>query len=472
MSIDKKGLTREKALELLEENRKKLLEIGASFAKEIVSDMEAQEKGCTTQEYIMYIFARDVLIKELAKNTGKTEQKIEEDKELKQELQSYCGLFVIYITKELDKTEYRNIKFNELVIEDSEKDKSGNSFVKPGSRLHKLLDIATTKTMKIATEEAKETPERPESSKRKKEKPKDFIVSVAKVPDTIWCDLFKTKEQIPGQMGFIETPAFNNDTKENTLKIVNVGRKSDPNRENVIVLYEIDQSELKQMGLSKEIDSFDQRVHDAMCTLYDIGYRVVTTRQIYFAMGYINNPNPRHNKDIQESIMRLSGTKLTVDETNDYPTYISDNYIIKAHKRIVDVKIKDIYSKNGEYLKSEIYMTEEPVLLEFSRRRKQLETIPLSVLQYKGYKTPDRIAVENYIARRISLMIGGKRDNNKNTIYEIAHKSIIEAVGKKAKPQRTIDKAIEFLDNCVKTGWIKGWKPGDNKFIIELQDEQ
>lgn len=357
------------------------------------------------------------------------------------------------------------------------KDIKNQSFDDAGKLIKgSLLDLlfkATEETINLTNyaEDIIKSGKKEKATAKKREQIKKLEYPVAKLASSIWGELFKDDlgKQIAGQLNFCDAATFDIGNEANNLIKLNVGGSKDVQKNSRFILYGIDQEELKQMGLDKQIDNgLDQRIHDIICTLYDYGYRVITASDIHALTGKTSSPNAKDNQDITKSLRKLNGTLLYVDETNDYPKYISDKYNVKSWERLIDIKMKDIYSKNGKYLETAIQLREEPVLLEFSKRRKQIEPVPIEVLQYTGSKTKITLKIENYLIRRIANMIGEKKQG-KPVHNEISHKRLLEDLNVTRNKQRAIDKAIAFLDSCCVT-WIEKYENRNDKFYITLKE--
>lgn len=461
MSEEKKKLTQEEAKEKLKLLNKTINNFVDAISDKVNSIKELLPEEANLEQLMqpgigenldflfIYDFARETRIGELVNITGKTVETI--IKEYEQQLKGYCGLFVYRAVKELKKEEYGGLSFSQLLVEDAEVDE--NSFaevkIKPGTRLEKLVKTVTSATQEAITEQV----EILGVNQNAKIKPENFEIPVSKLHNTIFESLLNEKGQIPGQISFASAKVFENGEDEEKLVSLNVGRPQDTNK---LVLYAIDQDELNDFSISREIDSYDQRVYDAICTLYDCGNRIISFRQIHFTMGYTTEPSADNYKKLNESILRLSSTKIYIDETRDYKDYLPKDVQLKRRGRILNVTFRDVIV-NGKVIETAISILEEPCLLEFSRRRKQIETIPRCVIEIKGQKTRKSLAIENYLLTRISRMKSAKR-NNTQTSNKIRFDSIIEKANEKNKPQRVIDKTISFLEHYKATAWIKDYK--------------
>lgn len=300
-------------------------------------------------------------------------------------------------------------------------------------------------------------------------KPNDFKLPVSKLHNNIFDSLFNENGQISGQISFLDPSTFDTENDNNNLVELCVGAQKDANRADRLILYGIDQDELDGLNISREIDSYDQRVYDAICTLYDCGNKIITITQIYRTMGGKGNPAKSDLQKINNSIVKLWSTKVFVDETKDYEEYLPKDGKIKHRGRILNISFKDAYIHN-KYVESAIVFLEEPYLLNFSKRRKQIEAIPRNVIENDKRMTNKNLAIENYLLTRISRMKSAKRNNKTNTSNRILFDKIIEKAHEKNKPDRVITTARDYLEHYKSDSvkWIVGYKEKDGYFEIEL----
>ena len=360
----------------------------------------------------------------------------------------------------LNSENYKDIAFYEIVLQSIDRNKDANGTLIAGSLLDKIFK---------ETESIINKREIVEIDNIKAIKPNDFKLPVSKLHNNIFDSLFNEHGQVSGQISFLDPSTFDTESDNNNLIELCVGAQKDENRADRLILYGIDQDELDGLNISREIDSYDQRVYDAMCTLYDCGNKIITLTQIYRTMGGKGNPKKGDLQKINNSVVKLWSTKVFVDETKDYKEYLPKDGKIKHRGRILNISFKDAYIHN-KYVESAILFLEEPYLLNFSKRRKQIEAIPRNVIENNKRMTNKNLAIENYLLTRISRMKSAKRNNKTNTSNRILFDKIIEKAHEKNKPDRVITTARDYLEHYKSDSvkWIVGYKEKDGYFEIEL----
>lgn len=424
-------------------------------------------------------------------------------KAAKEALIYYDRLLAVLKYYELAKPQYQNISFKDLI---KQRDKTklkplkGSQFEEAMNNTASFLDVLSkvydqkyskvsfSKILESSIDENKELIagslldslfKDTEATINKKEiveidnikaiKPNDFKLPVSKLHNNIFDSLFNENGQISGQISFLDPSTFDAENDNNNLVELCVGAQKDTNRADRLILYGIDQDELDGLNISREIDSYDQRVYDAICTLYDCGNKIITITQIYRTMGGKGNPAKSDLQKINNSIVKLWSTKVFVDETKDYEEYLPKDGKIKHRGRILNISFKDAYIHN-KYVESAIVFLEEPYLLNFSKRRKQIEAIPRNVIENGKRMTNKNLAIENYLLTRISRMKSAKRNNKTNTSNRILFDKIVEKAHEKNKPERVIKTARDYLEHYKSDSvkWIAGYKEKDGYFEIEL----
>lgn len=397
---------------------------------------------------------QNISFKDLIKQRDKTKLKPLKGSQFEEAMNNTAS-FLDVLSKVYDQ-KYSNVSFNEIL----ESSIDANKELINGSLLDSLFkDTEATINKKEIVE----------IDNIKVIKPNDFKLPVSKLHNNIFDSLFNENGQISGQISFLDPSTFDTENDNNNLVELCVGAQKDTNRADRLILYGIDQDELDGLNISREIDSYDQRVYDAICTLYDCGNKIITITQIYRTMGGKGNPAKSDLQKINNSIVKLWSTKVFVDETKDYEEYLPKDGKIKHRGRILNISFKDAYIHN-KYVESAIVFLEEPYLLNFSKRRKQIEAIPRNVIENNKRMTNKNLAIENYLLTRISRMKSAKRNNKTNTSNRILFDKIIEKAHEKNKPDRVITTARDYLEHYKSDSvkWIVGYKEKDGYFEIEL----
>lgn len=223
-------------------------------------------------------------------------------------------------------------------------------------------------------------------------------------------------------------------------------------KETALAYYSINFTELENVVITKNLTSYDKRVYIAVGALYNLGYVVMTIQQIYNAMGYIDRPNARDRKKINDSITKMNIAHI----------FINNNREIQVHKK------QKLFFYDGSLLPMErlqavvngkvtdedggIHLLREPPLISFARGRKQITTINRRLLESPLSKTEENLTLDDYLIENISYIKHGKGDVNNKMLYS----TIFDKCGikDKVKQHRAKEKIEKYLDHYTECGFI------------------
>lgn len=260
------------------------------------------------------------------------------------------------------------------------------------------------------------------------------------------------KNSMPGQLVFRDIPLA-------------VEKPGDKER---TVFYSIGTSDvLTNAKLSKVLSSKEQRVHDALGSLWLAGNSIISFQQLYIAMGNMGNSNARQKKELETIVKRLADTWIEVNQEQDYSNYVNEGkgkvgFNIQQH--LIYIKIAQA-KINGKLVSDAIYIMEQPILFTLALDRKQLAAIPRAALETNKSQTEDYISLENYLFDRIAQMKNTKRKSSN----KIKYSSMFEALGISGsskslavKQSRTKKTMYERLDHYKAIKLISGYKETTN----------
>lgn len=218
------------------------------------------------------------------------------------------------------------------------------------------------------------------------------------------------------------------------------------------VLYSIDLeglSEEESVKISKQLTPYDKRVYIAIGGLFNAGNEYVSTSQIYHAMGGTGTPARKHLDGIRDAVTKMRKAEIIVDNSQEvdagykYPKFKYSGSLLPNEWAEAEM--------NGTEA-TVIHLFREPPLITFARKRKQITTVKLAVLQSPINKTEANLQLEDYLLERISRE-KAKKDAKQarlllGTIYEKA------GITTKKQKQRAPEKIKKYLDHYCKTGFI------------------
>lgn len=252
-----------------------------------------------------------------------------------------------------------------------------------------------------------------------------------KVNSTIWSMLQETRNG--GQV------------KMWPLKVEKDGSEKELN-----VMYAIDFSDLEAAGvkITKSLLPFDKRVYIAIAALFNAGNKVISLTQIYFAMGNTGKPAAYQIQKIQDSVTKMTGARVYVDNTEEttvykYPRFKYDGPLLPIERATAIV--------NGKIADAAIHIFREPPVMTFAKQRKQITTITVKALQSPISKTDANLLIDDYLIERIAR---AKRSGKKSE--KILYSTLHEAAQIKTKKQkeRAPDKIRTYLDHYKACGLI------------------
>lgn len=257
---------------------------------------------------------------------------------------------------------------------------------------------------------------------------------VDKINSNIWYDLFK--EDTGGQLCFA---------------VQKKGAK-----EKIPIVYSIDFDALDEgMKITKKLTQFDKRVYIAISALFNEGNKVISLTQIHRTMGNEKRPNKEQLEKINNSITKMTGARITLDNSKEvkakygYDKFIYDGSLLPLERGAAVV--------NGQLADAAIHIFREPPAMSFAKQRKQITTLDIKLLQSPLNKTESNLLIDDYLIERIARAKRGSGNAEK-----ILYKTLYEKAGIKTakQKQRTADKIKSYLEHYQKCGFI-------TKYVIE-----
>lgn len=220
--------------------------------------------------------------------------------------------------------------------------------------------------------------------------------------------------------------------------------------------------------ITKKLMPFDKRVYIAVSALFNAGNSIITLTQIHYAIGCIGKPGTKNIKRINESISKMMGAKIYVNNSNEskvykYKKFIYDGALLPAER------ISSIV--NGQLSNSSIHLFREPPIVSFAKQRNQITTVSIEMLQSPISKTDNNLLIEDYLIERIA------KAKNNNKSHRILFKTFYEHINlpgnsldqKKHTKQRLPKKVTIYLDYYVKCRYIKSYNIDHNGINIRFK---
>lgn len=227
-----------------------------------------------------------------------------------------------------------------------------------------------------------------------------------------------------------------------TFARYNVARKN--SKEEIYINFSIDFNKLDGVRITRKLEPYDMRVYLATAALYNHGYEVISTQQIYTTMGLRGRAGAHDLEKINDSITKMSGAHLYIDNQAEASKYRYKHFKYDSSLLPME-RVTAII--NGQVAETAIRLFREPPMVTFARDRKQITTVPIKLLETPLSKTNQNLALEDYLLEQIAHMKRGSVSNKMlyQTIYENA--GITTAKQKTRAPEK-IKKILEYYVKC------------------------
>lgn len=255
-----------------------------------------------------------------------------------------------------------------------------------------------------------------------------------------------------------------NNCKGTISKSFNVSKKES---EKIInVLCEIDYSKLSEKN-KEELEGltvFDRAVLDVANTINIYGNNYVTYNNIYRLLCGDDKANlrkaPKVEQAISRAITKARNTDITINNQEEADFFGVERIYIKRH--LLEA-YETIVIDSGNPTKG-IVFTDKPILLGYAESRKQIDSkFYVSMMNTPISKTVNNIELQNYLARRVIMILRGLPSNKISCDKMCKELGIIENVKKETSTQRvkkkkTIEKCKTILDDWTAKGLIEGYE--------------
>lgn len=224
-------------------------------------------------------------------------------------------------------------------------------------------------------------------------------------------------------------------------------------KKEISILYSINFDNLgDEVTISKRLLPFDKRVYIAVSALFNAGNNVISLTQIHYAMGNTSRPKAGQLQRINEAIKKMNGAAITVDNSQE----IAANYKyiqFKYEGSLLPLERIEA-SVNGRLTDAAIHIFREPPVITFAKKRNQITTIPVKLLQSPMNKTDANLQLEDYLLERISREARGKGKTARLLYKTIFNHAGISTAKQK---QRAPEKIEKYLQYYTETNFIKGY---------------
>lgn len=217
--------------------------------------------------------------------------------------------------------------------------------------------------------------------------------------------------------------------------------------------------------LTAKPTTFDKAVLDGINSIYDTGQIVFTAKQVANLVYHGNNLkgsgiSPNQIGAVTKSINKLRNIEISIDWTeharaNGLPDGI--RYTRRDH--IIPASV-DTLTRGKEVL--EWYtLRDEPPLFTYAKQVKQINSVPIGILDIPTKMDSEKVALRNYLIEQIGIM---KNPNNKNFSRNITINKLLAYAGINADTitKQVRSKKIKTVETMLMQfraeNWIKGYE--------------
>lgn len=224
----------------------------------------------------------------------------------------------------------------------------------------------------------------------------------------------------------------------------------------VTVFYSIDFDGITtDLNIKKKLTPFDKRVYLAISALFNAGNQIATITQIHYAMGNTANPNDSNTKNIRESIWKMMGAQIYIDNRQqtkfqEYPE-LQDEYkgaLLPAEwgrRRIKGLGSVEV-----------IKIHREPPVVSIAKQKRQYTTIAIENLRIPKFSmTEDNISLCDYLIECVTM-----KNRPKTILLETIYKHT--GINTPVKRTRAVPKLQKILDHFKSCNLIKNYNIDKN----------
>lgn len=202
---------------------------------------------------------------------------------------------------------------------------------------------------------------------------------------------------------------------------------------NVNIEVEVDFGDLPDdISMTKELNTQDKAVHDAILSLYLSGNKHMTTLMIHRVIN--GNKNVRlkelRRSEIENSIKKMMTTLVYINFENEakFKKYekLNDFEGLEITSNLISVKLLKETRRDGT-VKDVFEVLDTPSLYRYADAKNQIARLRMELLDTPGHKTDRHIAVRNYLIARIDTMKSNPKHTKKVLINNIFEKYGVEA---------------------------------------------
>lgn len=298
------------------------------------------------------------------------------------------------------------------------------------------------------------------------EKMLNDLISATNEDRRIMGERFKTNFKRPENLVMANTKltnlTFDNETDLSEVREMIVSGKQ--KNEVTITAKVVSQLDVEGIKLTRQLSEQDRCVFDAVCTLFVDGQRTFTAKQVYKTYTGLDRMNPSAIENVEDSLQKMRATLIDIDWTNHALMNKLDEETAPKQVTVTVggylLPLEVIRMDAGDTHQIMYRFIKEPVYLTYSRLVGQLITIPAEMLKLESLDmTPERIAIQHYMMRRIEIMKNKRnKSNNRTMLFETIFEKCGIDTASRTKKSRSVASIEKILTEWIERKYIKGYQ--------------
>ena len=216
-----------------------------------------------------------------------------------------------------------------------------------------------------------------------------------------------------------------------------------------------------------ELNAYDRIVHNTLISLKLAGNKTFTPAMVYRTMnGLIDNEKvrPETLEKVTESIDKLSGTRATIDFTDEAKMYRKDIKSAKMSRFLIEVGKVEIKTNAETVSGYEFISDKDPILYTHAQISGQVYSVPTSLLQTKENirGTEEVIIIREYLIRQIEWIKSEKVNRSQNITYQGIYEELkitsLQSQALKDKSKAVRDNTKKILEVFKNHEYIKSFE--------------
>ena len=239
--------------------------------------------------------------------------------------------------------------------------------------------------------------------------------------------------------------------------VVYAGRKGRKEINTLVSLDLPEQFELEGIG---QMDAYDKAVLNGVNSLFENGTQNFTIPMLYHAMTGKENPTVDEPalKELQRRIERMRRTLITIDLSEEIKAKYLDMEITNPTVQGYLLPMNLIRARINGRPVPVYHVLDMPPMLAYAKLKRQLATVPLSLLNAPLNNNSTTIPLKNYLISRCESM---RNPNNRMKSNKILFSAIYEELGEqdanKVRKKRIRDYTEIVLNHMIDQKYIKGY---------------